>query len=187
MFNPLQRLLTLTDTAVSLLLPGAVRGISPLLLPVEGNPNAQEQGRSYGSLVRQELTPEEQSAPISLCFELNLPGEAPLKSHIEQGHVLTPDDLQDYLPTQGTYDSLKGWLLSQGFTITLESRFRNTLFVTGTVAQATAALQTTFGRVATSSCYSTSALSEPVLPEGLAADVLSTADFSSTCAESIPA
>src|SRR5208283_5217294 len=89
----------------------------------------------------------------------------------DRGDILKPAELERYLPTAGTYAALRDWLVSQGFAITLESSLRHTLFASGTVAQAAAAFQAKFGRVATKDGEFTSALTEPTLPADLAPSV----------------
>lgn len=142
----------------------------PSLLPVEGNPYAAAKGPTHGRLVRQQLTPEELQGKVSFCCELFLENAEELQAHIDEGHVLTESEIGRYLPSTA-YANLKTWLINQGFTITLEARFRNTIFATGTVAQAAAAFRTEFGRVATNDGEFTSALVEPSLPTDLASKV----------------
>jgi kumamolisin len=140
---------------------------APGLLPVRDNPYEAPQGPTYGCVVRTALTPEETQAVLPIGLELTLQSTDELQSRIDRGEVLTPRELEKYLPSQSDYDATKAWLKSQGFTVTLESNLRHAIFVRGTVQQCTTAFNTIFGRVATADGEFTSALKEPSLPTNL--------------------
>jgi kumamolisin len=140
----------------------------PSLMPVAGNPFPGLRGAPQGRLARQVLTDSEQQEAVQFHLELKLQHFEELQSRIAKGSVLQGAELEAYLPSADAYSALKSWLLAQGFTVTLESRFRNALFARGTVQQAATAFQTTFGRVATSDGEFTSALIDPSLPDALA-------------------
>jgi kumamolisin len=143
------------------------RALTPLL-PSENNPYGVAQGRAYGRVVRTALSAEETQAVLPIGLELTLQSTDELQSRIDHGEVLTPKELEKYLPTQADYNATKTWLQSQGFTVTLESNLRHAIFVKGTVQQCATAFNTTFGRVATTDGEFTSALTEPSLPNDLA-------------------
>src|ERR1035438_8216490 len=161
------RLLTVLLFAVTV--AGAAQISS--LLPGAENPFPGLQGTPQGRLVRQSLTSLEQLEAVQFHIELKLQNFEQLQSRIARGDVLQQAELESYLPSADAYNALKSWLVTQGFTVTLESKFRNTLFASGTVRQAAAAFHTTFGRVATSDGEFTSALINPSLPDALAPSV----------------
>jgi kumamolisin len=141
------------------------------LVPVAGNPYAEQQGRAYGRVVRLGLTDREQQTVIPIGLELTLQSADKLQARIDRGEVLTRSEIEAYLPSTETYNSVREWLVQQGFSVTLESNFRHAVFVRGSVQQCATAFQTTFGRVATADGEFTSALVEPTLPASISSSV----------------
>ena len=141
------------------------------LVPTAGSPYAEQQGRAYGRIVRLGLTDREAQAVIPLGLELTLQNADQLQARIDRGDILTRDEIDAYLPSPAAYGAVRDWLVRQGFAITLESNFRNAIFVRGTVQLCATAFQTTFARVATGDGEFTSAIVEPTLPAAIAPSV----------------
>lgn len=154
-----------------LLVPSGHATTTHSILPTAGNPYAEQQGKTYGRVVRLSLTDQEARAAIPVGLELNLQEAGRLQSHIDHGDILTRNEIEGYLPSQAAYNAVKDWLVQQGFVVTLESNLRHAIFVRGTVQQCSAAFQTTFARVATSDGEFTSALVEPTLPTAISSSV----------------
>ena len=171
--------LTKPQTAMSVLKPRnqdelethVVKGdvLSPA--EMEARYYAEPQGRAYGRVVRLGLTDREQQAVIPIGLELTLQNADKLQARIDRGEVLTRSEIEAYLPSTETYNSVREWLVQQGFSVTLESNFRHAVFVRGSVQQCATAFQTTFGRVATADGEFTSALVEPTLPASISSYV----------------
>jgi hypothetical protein len=71
-------------------------------------------------VVRTVLTPDETQTVLPIGLELTLQSADELQTRIDHGEVLTPKELEKYLPKQADYNAVKTWLQSQGFAITLD-------------------------------------------------------------------
>ncbi len=142
---------------------GSVRGPDP-------------DGRSIGSarISRTSLTPAELSAPMEFSVSLRMRDFAGLQARVAAGERLTPEELEArYLPARGDYERVGAWLESQGLALTLGDGFHTTVFARGPASGVARAFGTRLARVAVSDGEYTSAVSEPVMPPGLAGAVLS--------------
>ncbi|HZZ58852.1 MAG TPA: protease pro-enzyme activation domain-containing protein [Opitutaceae bacterium] len=124
-------------------------------------------------LVRAVVNPSEASVPIDFVISLRLRNYAGLQAILAGGGTVSRSDMEaNFLPPASEYDALCAWLAAEGFQVTLPDSRHSRVYARGTAAQIAAALQVTFGRVATSDGEFTAALSAPSLPSALSADVI---------------
>jgi len=122
-------------------------------------------------VVRTSLTADELGAVMEFDLALKLPNQDELNARISRGELLSPADLEAYLPTKADYDSIRSWLVAQGFKISLDATTRHAIFAKGTNARVAAVFGVTLARVTTADGEFTSAVSEPSLPDEVAGPV----------------
>ena len=165
-------------TAGAALLPGRLAAEEPRgLVPISGSVRSPGPGATtLGglSIVRTALTAGELSAPFSFSVSLRMRDFAGLEARVASGAQVQASELESrYLPLRSDYERVAAWLVSQGFTATLEDRSHMTVFVRGTAASVARTFGVRLARVAASDGEYTSAISEPAMPAGLAPLVLS--------------
>ena len=165
-------------TAGAALLPGRLAAEEPRgLVPISGSVRSPGPGATtLGglSIVRTALTAGELSAPFSFSVSLRMRDFAGLEARVASGAQVQASELESrYLPLRSDYERVAAWLVSQGFTATLEDRSHMTVFVRGTAASVARTFGVCLARVAASDGEYTSAISEPAMPAGLAPLVLS--------------
>src|SRR6266550_6405557 len=86
--------------------------------------------------------------PIQFMVPLKMRNYAEMLARVARGEIISPQEmLQKYYPLEADYQSVIGWLTSQGFAITKTDPNHLGVFVAGTVRQIQQALQVNFGRV----------------------------------------
>lgn len=123
-----------------------------------------------GAVLRTSLTPEELSAPQNVFFTLRIRNLERLKSRVNAGEVLTPEQLiADHMPSEAEWQSVADWAKGQGLRILQEDPAHLTVFASGTVQQVQTALQVRFARVVDGDLNeSTRAITEPAMPAAIA-------------------
>ncbi|MFI5357906.1 MAG: protease pro-enzyme activation domain-containing protein, partial [Opitutales bacterium] len=124
--------------------------------------------RTFGTVVRTALTAQELGAGMELSFGLKLHNRAELEARVARGEILTPAQLEAYLPTPAEFAKVRTWLEAQGFSVSLEARTRHAVFVRGSVSRVKSKLSVTMARVATRDGEFTSAVTAPQLPDDIA-------------------
>lgn len=143
--------------------------IVPVALPAQEQSVAGQ--KTFGRVVRTDLTADELGANLQFDVALKLRNEAELDTRIARGEILTPAQLQAYLPTPEDYAAIRTWLVGQGFAITLEANTRHAIFAEGSAGAVAAAFGVRLARVQTADGEFTSAISAPELPDEIAAAV----------------
>src|ERR1035438_8892410 len=138
---------------------------------IQGIPLAAEVSQPHR--IREDLTARELAESRDFVIHLRMRGLGELQARIHSGRSAARSEMEaKYLPAKAEYDRVASWLVSQGFTLTLEDPNHINLFVRGTIARISAVLGMTFARVATGDGEFTSAVTAPTLPQDLAAFVL---------------
>ena len=138
---------------------------------IQGIPLAAEVSQPHR--IREDLTALELAESRDFVISLRMRGLGELQARIHSGRSAARSEMEaKYLPAKAEYDRVASWLVSQGFTLTLEDPNHINLFVRGTIARISAVLGMTFARVATGDGEFTSAVTAPTLPQDLAASVL---------------
>jgi kumamolisin len=133
-----------TALIVIILLPIASRASSsPARLAVSSVSVPTE-----ASIVREDLTADEQAAPQRAGVILRLRNLAELDARIQRGDIVSPAEMEArYYPTHETWVAVANWAQSQGLAVDPEDSTHMSVTVRGQVAQVATAFQTRFARV----------------------------------------
>ena len=120
------------------------------------------------------LSSVERTTQIRFVVSLKMRNMDELEARLGAGQLIPQADMEaNYLPSSQEFQSVRSWLVSQGFIVTQEDPNHTNIFVRGTAAQVEASLGATFGKVATADGEFVSAISAPTLPEEISDSVLS--------------
>ncbi len=146
-------------------IPGSLRSLS-------------QENRAGVRVIRSQLTARESNAMMDFAVILRMRNLEELRARIDSGQAVPKDQMSErYLPLKADFDRVADWLVGQGLTVTLRDPAQTNLFVRGTVAQISRALQVDFVRVRTADGEFTSVISGadnggPELPRSLAGPIL---------------
>ena len=129
--------------------------------------------RHHAAVVRRNLSPDEESAPIEFEVALRMRNFPELQARVERGELVTRAAMAArYDPLVEDYQRIVAWLNDQGFVITRTDENHLAVFASGSVAAIGRAFQVNFARVSIDSEEYTSAITAPSLPAEIAAPVL---------------
>ena len=125
-------------------------------------------------LGRENLTAAELAEQLDFSVSLQMRDFDGLEARIASGQKIAQAEMEaNYLPSKTDYDRVAAWLQSRGFGVTLKDRNHTNVFVRGTVARISQALDVRFARVVTAAGEFTSAITAPGLPPEISGVVLS--------------
>ena len=126
------------------------------------------------NIQRAVLTKQELSEVLHFSIALKMRNFNDLEARIGRGERVSQRTMEaDYLPAASDYQSLRNWLVAQGFTVTQKDPNHTNVFATGSVQQIQHTFGVTFARVTTAYGEFTSSISQPSLPKQLSGAVLS--------------
>jgi kumamolisin len=147
-------------------LPGSIREISAVgAIPAAGPHEA--------AILRRTLSPAESNETIEFEVALQMRNFPELQQRLARGELIATTEMAEkYYPLEADYQAVAGWLIGQGFTITLTDPNRLAIFASGPVWQISQAFQVNFARVLFENEEYTSAISAPGVPAALAPVIL---------------
>lgn len=123
--------------------------------------------------VREILTASESSEALDFVISLRMRDFDGLQALISSARIVPRAEMErSYLPLKADYDRVSSWLNAQGFMVTLADPNHTNIFVRGSVAQVSAALDAAFARVSTDDGEFSSAVSAPSVPAEFASVIL---------------
>jgi len=148
------------------ILSGSIREIST----VGAAPAA---GPHEAAILRRTLSSAEIGETMEFEVALQMRNIPELQQRLARGELIATAEMADkYYPLEVDYQAVVGWLIGQGFTITLTDPNRLAIFASGPVWQISQAFQVTFARVSFENTEYTSAISAPSVPAALAPAIL---------------
>jgi Pro-kumamolisin, activation domain/Subtilase family len=126
------------------------------------------------TVVRSQLTDAESQATIDFSIALKMRDFAELQQRIGMHEIIPLEEMRaKYFPASADVDSLRKWLIAQGFEVQPAAQYELSVFARGTVAQLQRVFGVTFARVQFRGEEHTSAVTAPSLPAVVAGLVLS--------------
>jgi len=126
------------------------------------------------TVVRSQLTDAEAQATIDFSIALKMRNFAELQQRVGMGEIIPLEEMEvKYFPASTDVESVRQWLIAQGFEALPAARYELSVFARGTVAQLQRVFGVTFARVQFRGEEHTSAVTAPSLPADVARPVLS--------------
>jgi kumamolisin len=130
-------------------------------------------GPHEAAILRRTLSPSENEETMEFEVALQMRNFPELQQRLARGELIATAEMTDkYYPLETDYQAVAGWLIGQGFTITLTDPNRLAIFASGPVWQVSQAFQVNFARVLFENGEYTSAISAPGVPAALAPVIL---------------
>src|SRR5258708_14415448 len=125
------------------------------------------------TVVRSQLTDAEAQATIDFAIALKMRNFAELQQRVGMGEIIPLEEMEvKYFPASTDVESVRQWLIAQGFEALPAARYELSVFARGTVAQLQRVFGVTFARVQFRGEEHTSAVTAPSLPADVAPPVL---------------
>ena len=126
------------------------------------------------AVVRRDLTDAETQATIDFSIALKMRNLAELQQRVGSGEIIPLEEMSaKYFPLSADVESVRKWLIAQGFEVNPAAQYELSVFARGTVTQLQRVFGVTFARVQFRGEEHTSAVTAPSLPSDVAAPVLS--------------
>jgi kumamolisin len=141
--------------------------------PVTATANAPV-NQNVPTVVRSQLTDAETQEAIDFSIALKLRNFAELQERVGMGEIIPPNEMEaKYFPASADVESVRQWLIAQGFQVQPPAQYEINVFARGTVTQLRRAFSVTFARVQFRGEEHTSAVTAPSLPTDIVGPVLS--------------
>jgi kumamolisin len=144
--------------------------LSGSIKPVEAAPAAGQPNPQRPFVSRQTLTAAETEAPLVFELSLKMRNFADLQARVSRGELISAQEMAaKYEPLAADYQTVKNWLVGQGFTIERTDSHYVNIFARGKISRIAQALQVSFARVTSDGNEYTSAVTAPSVPGNVAA------------------